>query len=278
MSVRDVPLILLAIINYCSACEVLFYCDLHFLINLIITKFFIRKKEGKDRLRKPVKYITFLKDGFYYSHACKMLSWISSFFIPSPPPPPTHTHTKRKVRKRKWLWCYLLYFPIKWFGFHDFQPFSSHGTHKLITKILRHTKIDIFFADLTKKIGIIFIHSQQTAIVLTAVVFLFDSLREKRSVPLTKQSGIACFKNSCSTPVENRRSQLYVETEHDRGPLPWPVVSQPFWPWLLVAGLQLKAPSASSSSSQRQGWGNYHFNLQNLEWLPLSINKYSYVR
>lgn len=74
MSARDVPLTLLAIINYCGACEVLFYYDLHFLINLIIAKFFIRKKEGKDRLRKPIKYIAFLKDGFYYSHACKMPS------------------------------------------------------------------------------------------------------------------------------------------------------------------------------------------------------------
>ena len=33
------------------------------------------------------------------------------------------------------------------------------------------------------------------------VIFLFDNLREKRSVPLSKQSGIICFKNSCSTPV-----------------------------------------------------------------------------
>ena len=46
----------------------------------------------------------------------------------------------------------------------------------------------IFFADLTKKVGIILIHSCQTAIVVLAVViFLFGSLREKRSVPLTKE-------------------------------------------------------------------------------------------
>ena len=45
----------------------------------------------------------------------------------------------------------------------DFQPFSPHGTHKLITKILRHTKKCIlFFANLTKKVGIILIHSHWT--------------------------------------------------------------------------------------------------------------------
>ena len=32
--------------------------------------------------------------------------------------------------------------------------------------------------------------------------FLFDSLREKRSVPLTKPSGIACFKYSRGTRVD----------------------------------------------------------------------------
>ena len=57
----------------------------------------------------------------------------------------------------------------------DFQPFSSHGTHKLIiTKILRHTKNRIIvFANLTK-IGIILIYSQQMANVGLAIVFCFD--------------------------------------------------------------------------------------------------------
>ena len=36
-------------------------------------------------------------------------------------------------------------------------------------------------------------------IVVAVVIFLFDNLREKRSVPLT----ITCFKNSCGIPVEN---------------------------------------------------------------------------
>ena len=38
-------------------------------------------------------------------------------------------------------------------------------------------------------------------VVLAAVIFSFDSLREKRSVPLTEQSGIVCFKTSGGTPV-----------------------------------------------------------------------------
>ena len=34
---------------------------------------------------------------------------------------------------------------------NDFQPFSSHGTHKLITKILQHTQKYVYFADLAEK-------------------------------------------------------------------------------------------------------------------------------
>ena len=42
-------------------------------------------------------------------------------------------------------------------------------------------------------------HSHRPALVVLAVViFLFDSLKEKRSVPLTAWSGTACFTNSCS--------------------------------------------------------------------------------
>ena len=53
----------------------------------------------------------------------------------------------------------------------NFQPFSSQGIHKLLTKILRHTEIYIF-TNLTKKVVIILIHSHQTAIVvLTVVIF-----------------------------------------------------------------------------------------------------------
>ena len=66
--------------------------------------------------------------------------------------------------------------------YRNFQPFSSHGTPKLITKLLRHTKKCIFCQ--SNKIGIILIHSQQTTIVLLAVVmFLYDNLREQRPVP-----------------------------------------------------------------------------------------------
>lgn len=74
MPVRDVPLIFVAITDYHGACEFFFYYDFRFLFNLIIAKFFIRKREGKDTLRKPVKGVTALKDGFYYSRPCKMLS------------------------------------------------------------------------------------------------------------------------------------------------------------------------------------------------------------
>ena len=47
-------------------------------------------------------------------------------------------------------------------------------------------------------------HSHHTAIIVCAtVIFLFDNLREKRLVPLTKQSGIACFKNSLVSEESN---------------------------------------------------------------------------
>ena len=46
-------------------------------------------------------------------------------------------------------------------------------------------------------------HAQWAAIVVLAVViFQFDNVREKRLGPLSKYSGIVCFKNSCGTPVE----------------------------------------------------------------------------
>ena len=46
-------------------------------------------------------------------------------------------------------------------------------------------------------------HSSWMAIVVLAVViFLFDNIREKRSVTLTKWSDIACFKNSCGIPLK----------------------------------------------------------------------------
>ena len=60
----------------------------------------------------------------------------------------------------------------------DFQPFSSHSTHKLITKILRHNKKYIFCQS-HRTIGVISIHSHQTAIVVfAAVIFSFDNPRE----------------------------------------------------------------------------------------------------
>lgn len=49
--------------------------------------------------------------------------------------------------------------------------------------------MNIFFADLTKRKDTILIHSHQMAIlVLAVVIFLLDSLKEKRSVPLNSQA------------------------------------------------------------------------------------------
>ena len=42
----------------------------------------------------------------------------------------------------------LIAFTISWSS--NFQPFSSHGSHELISLILQHTKKNIFFANLTK--------------------------------------------------------------------------------------------------------------------------------
>ena len=86
----------------------------------------------------------------------------------------------------------------------NFQCFSSHGINKLATNILQNTK-NIYFANLTK-IGIILIHSHQTAI----VIFLFANLKEKRSVPLTKQSAIASFKDARGTLVEKLLPQITI--------------------------------------------------------------------
>ena len=60
--------------------------------------------------------------------------------------------------------------------------------HKLITKIVQHTKNIYIFVDLTKKrkIGIILIHSHRIVIVVLAVlIFLFDNLMEERPLALT---------------------------------------------------------------------------------------------
>ena len=52
-----------------------------------------------------------------------------------------------------------------------FPPFWSPGTHKLITKILWHTKT--IFLPIWQKIGIIFIHSHLMAVVVLAVVVFY---------------------------------------------------------------------------------------------------------
>ena len=52
----------------------------------------------------------------------------------------------------------------------------------------------MFVAALTETIGIMLTHFHKMATVSAVVCFLLDNLREKRSVPETKYSGIACLK------------------------------------------------------------------------------------
>ena len=72
----------------------------------------------------------------------------------------------------------------------DFQPFASHGTHKLITKVLRHTK-EYNFCQSDKKIRCNFVlFTLDVYCVGRCYFFLFDSLREKSSVPLTNSQAL----------------------------------------------------------------------------------------
>ena len=52
-----------------------------------------------------------------------------------------------QIKTRSWLILREKFFPLD----QGFQPFSSHGTHELTTKIVWHAKQYMFFADLTKK-------------------------------------------------------------------------------------------------------------------------------
>ena len=60
----------------------------------------------------------------------------------------------------------------------DFQPFSSHDSHKIITKILLHTKKYVFFANLTKN-RYSFDSFTLDGFCCMAVVIFFYNLREK---------------------------------------------------------------------------------------------------
>ena len=99
------------------------------------------------------------------------------------------------------VWCFVWKICLEFIWSSDFQPFSSLCTHDLITKILQCTKKYIF-ANLTKNYRYNFYSFTPDG----CCPFLFDSLREKRSVPLAEESGIAWFQNSCGVLVENRRS------------------------------------------------------------------------
>ena len=78
------------------------------------------------------------------------------------------------------------------------------------------TPKNIYFFHLTQKIGTILIHSHRTAIVVLAILFfVFDNVREQRSVPLAKLADIAYINNSrghqfasCGKPVENLCASL----------------------------------------------------------------------
>ena len=82
----------------------------------------------------------------------------------------------------------------------DFQPFSSHGTHNLISKILQQTKKCIF-AYLTKNRCNFDSFTPEWLLLCWLLSFcLVDSLKETKSVPLYN-SQVLRIKTSCSTPV-----------------------------------------------------------------------------
>ena len=74
----------------------------------------------------------------------------------------------------QWLFLSRTSFPHSFFFqfSSNFQPLSFHGTHKLITKIMWHTKEYYIFYQVDKKC-IILIPSPWTAIVLAVVFFFF---------------------------------------------------------------------------------------------------------
>ena len=91
--------------------------------------------------------------------------------------------------------------------YQRFSTFSSHGTCKQLLKFCSTHTNKYIFSDLTKNR---YSFDSFTLDSYSCVgcchwffFFFFDNLRENRSVPLTKQSGISHFKNSCSTLIEN---------------------------------------------------------------------------
>ena len=85
-----------------------------------------------------------------------------------------------------------------------FQPFPPHGTHQVITKILWHSKKYIIFLPVWQKRYDFdsFTPDSFCCVLAVVIIFFIWQSRERRSVPLSKQSGIACLKNSCSTLVK----------------------------------------------------------------------------
>ena len=85
----------------------------------------------------------------------------------------------------------------------DLQSFSSHGTHKLNTKNSVANQKYIFLQVWQKNRYNFDSFTSDDYCCVGRCHFLFDNIREKRWVPLTKYSGITCFKISCKTLVEN---------------------------------------------------------------------------
>ena len=95
---------------------------------------------------------------------------------------------------------------FKTFSFFFFphcpQPFSSHDPHKLIIEILQHTQKYIFCPSDKKNRYNLDSFTPNHYFCVGCCHFFIWHLREKKSVPLTKQSRITCFNNSCGTLVE----------------------------------------------------------------------------
>ena len=86
----------------------------------------------------------------------------------------------------------------------NFQPFSSQGTYKLITKVLQHTEKYISCQPDKKNRYNFDSFTPNGYCCVGCCHFLFDNLREKSAVPLTKWSRVSPFRSSCGTPVEHR--------------------------------------------------------------------------
>ena len=92
----------------------------------------------------------------------------------------------------------------------DFQPCLSHGTHKLITKILWHTK-NIFLANLTKnRYNFDSFTLNNYYCVVCYHFFIWQSKGKEVSCPWLNSQVQHVLKILGSTPVENRWARKWV--------------------------------------------------------------------